>query len=112
MTLQNVQVGEPVMLIGCDGSLSVKLIAKVTKLHIILEKGGKFQRATGRQVNGDIWHSQNIEVLTPQNLASVKAYRAEFHRRRLATDLRQFQFCDLTTDQLNRISAITKEPRP
>ena len=110
-TLQDIGPGERVLLHDGYENLSAPIVAKVTKLHIILESGAKYQRSGGRQVHGDTWHSSSIEPLTPDGMKRLKEQQEENKRLKAARLLNDFDFKLLNMNQLERITAITKEVR-
>jgi hypothetical protein len=87
-------------------------VAKVTKLHIILESGTKFRLRDGRQVNGSTWNSSSVYPLTEENKALLLEYLTERKRKNLARTVSEHNFLTLTMDQLTRISSIVEEVQP
>ena len=103
MTLEDVKVGMTVALRNNYGlSIRAEKVVKVTSLHIILSNNCKFSKRTGYDIHRGRFDSASIEVLTPELFDRIQ-------REKNINKFRDTNWKELSSDQLNRIIAITKE---
>jgi hypothetical protein len=82
--LESVKVGDQ-LIRRCRAEKSVVRVARVTATQIITEKGGRFQKASGREVGKhDLWGMVSVDVPEP---GEVEDIAAEARRAALAFHL-------------------------
>jgi hypothetical protein len=100
--LKDLKAGDKVVLIDRTGSIHFATIAKVGKVHIIVD-GQKFRITTGQGLDGTVWNFDSIAVPTPELEAQVEADR---EKREIAKLVRRIKSADYMGVSLETLKAI------
>lgn len=105
--LNDVKVGDKLLVTSHMGRSHVEVVAKVLKHYILSDKGIKYRKSSGDKIGGDGWYFSFARPITEEELAERrKKALEEQYINGLVCEISKVNFKTLSREKLEKIVSI------
>ena len=106
--IDDLTVGDSVIVAGSRYHPDyIAQVERFTKTQIVVKNArSKFRRSDGREIGGDVWSNQVIEIATPERIEKIKMAK---RRSRLINFVMDIDWNDVSAEKLEKIVKTVKD---